>query len=113
MLVYDVTNGDSFKNCKYWLDNIKTYADESVVIALVGNTILVITIIGSKADVLSVNPAKRQVPRELAERFARDNNLIFIGESSSLQNQNVKEVMEALLESKPSIRIRELGIFLV
>ena len=44
-MVYDVTNADTFKNCRYWLDNIKTYADENVVIALVGN----------KADILLVN----------------------------------------------------------
>lgn len=37
VLVYDISNVDSFKNCKYWLENIKTYADENVVIALVGN----------------------------------------------------------------------------
>jgi hypothetical protein len=39
--------------------------------------------IGSKSDILTVNPAKRQVPRDLAEKFARENNLIFIGESSA------------------------------
>jgi GTPase SAR1 family protein len=37
VLVYDISNADSFKNCRYWLENIRTYADENVVIALVGN----------------------------------------------------------------------------
>ena len=36
----------------------------------------------------------------MAEKFARDNSLIFIGESSAQAHQNVKEVMDALLESK-------------
>jgi hypothetical protein len=40
------------------------------------------------------------VPKELAEKFARENNLIFVGETSAYSNQNVKEVMDALLESK-------------
>ena len=83
VLVYDVTNADSFKNCRYWLDNIKTYADENVVIALVGNYSVLRYILGSKADILQVNPSKRQVPRDMAEKFARDNNLIYIGESSA------------------------------
>ena len=53
VLVYDVTNQDSFKNCRYWLDNIKTYADENVVIALVGNYPFVFFMfLGSKADIL-------------------------------------------------------------
>lgn len=34
----------------------------------------------------------------MAEKFARDNNLIFVGESSALSNQNIKEVMDALYE---------------
>jgi GTPase SAR1 family protein len=28
VLIYDITNADSFKNCRYWLENIRTYADE-------------------------------------------------------------------------------------
>jgi GTPase SAR1 family protein len=36
VLMYDISNADSFKNCRYWLENIKTYADDNVVIALVG-----------------------------------------------------------------------------
>ena len=55
---------------------------------------------GNKTDVLHVNQNKREVAKETAEKFARDNNLIFIGESSALSNQNVKEVMDSLLESK-------------
>ena len=88
VLVYDISNADSFKNCSYWLKNIRECADEHVVIALVGN----------KADVLHVNKNKREVATDVAERFARDNNLIFVGESSALSNHNVREVMEALLE---------------
>lgn len=65
--MYDISNADSFKNCKYWLENIKTYADENVVIALVGKfnifkTITISTLShskffssGNKADILHVN----------------------------------------------------------
>lgn len=54
--------------------------------------------LGNKADVLNINPRKREVKKEDAEKFARDNNLIFVGESSALLNQNVQEVMDVLLE---------------
>ena len=47
--MYDISNYDSFKNCAYWLENIRTYADANIVIALVG----------SKTDILHVNPNKR------------------------------------------------------
>ena len=88
MLVYDISNYDSFKDCAYWLSSIREYADENVVIALVGKHINIIEnyYLGNKTDVLHVNPNKRQVQREDAEKFARDNNLLFVGESSALSN---------------------------
>jgi hypothetical protein len=42
--------------------------------------------IANKADVLHVNQNKREVPKEAAEKFAKENNLIFFGESSALAN---------------------------
>ena len=36
-LIYDITNAQSFKNLKEWLQKIREYSDEHVVIALVGN----------------------------------------------------------------------------
>jgi GTPase SAR1 family protein len=60
ILVYDVTNRESFTNCKYWVDNIRQYADESVVIALVGN----------KADVANLTGYKRKVTMQEAMEFA-------------------------------------------
>lgn len=73
ILVYDVTSADSFKNCRYWVDSIRCYADENVVIALVGN----------KCDVPTLAPQKRKVSTEEARKFAEDNGLIFVGESSA------------------------------
>jgi len=36
-LVYDVTNLNSFMSLKGWLDKIREYSDDNVVIALVAN----------------------------------------------------------------------------
>lgn len=33
-------------------------------------------------------------------KFAEDNNLLYIGESSALADINIKEVVETLMESK-------------
>lgn len=35
-----------------------------------------------------------------AMNFAKDNNLLYIGESSALADVNIKEVVETLMESK-------------
>lgn len=72
-MVYDVTNADSFKHCQYWVDNIRNYADENVVIALVAN----------KCDIPTLATYKRQVTLDQGQRFAKENNLIFLGESSA------------------------------
>lgn len=32
---------------------------------------------------MNVNPNRREISKELAEKFARENNLIFVGETSS------------------------------
>jgi GTPase SAR1 family protein len=66
------------------------YADESVVIALVGN----------KCDLTSLAPHRRQVKFEEAQKFANENNLLFIGESSAQNNIIVKEVMQNLFEGR-------------
>lgn len=84
VLVYDVTNRESFTNCKYWVDNIRQFAEESVVIALVGN----------KADVATLTGYKRKVTAQEAQEFAKENNLMWVGESSAQKNLNVKEIFE-------------------
>lgn len=57
--MYDICNADTFKNCKYWLESIRNFADENVVIALVGKKYGLFYIlkqfIGNKADILHVN----------------------------------------------------------
>ena len=85
-----MTNAESFKNCKYWVDQIRQYADENVVIALVGN----------KSDSATLAAYKRKVTLNNAKQFAEENNLLFVGETSSQMNINVKEVFDALYESK-------------
>ena len=36
-MIYDITDEQSFKNLAQWLQKIREYSDENVVIALVGN----------------------------------------------------------------------------
>jgi hypothetical protein len=37
MLVYDITNKTSFKNMKWWLNEVRQHADRDIVILVVGN----------------------------------------------------------------------------
>ena len=55
---------------------------------------------GNKSDSATLATYKRKVTLNDAKKFAEENNLIFVGESSAQMNVNVSEVFDALYESK-------------
>jgi Ras-related protein Rab-18 len=78
ILVYDVTQQDSFDNLQQWLQEVHLYTPgngESVVKLLVGN----------KCDL------ERQVPREQADSWARANGMMFL-EASAKTRLGVRQV---------------------
>eukprot|EP00924_Labyrinthula_sp_SR-Ha-C_P004557 maker-scaffold_1-snap-gene-4.21-mRNA-1 protein AED:0.12 eAED:0.12 QI:0/1/0.8/1/1/1/5/73/220 len=76
LLVYDITRKDTFEHLSRWLEEAKQNANENMVIMLIGN----------KADL----EARRQVTTEEGQKFAQDNNLIFM-ETSAKTAANVEE----------------------
>ncbi|KAK9074302.1 hypothetical protein SSX86_006899 [Deinandra increscens subsp. villosa] len=83
MLVYDITKRKTFDNVARWLEELRVHADNSVVIALIGN----------KADLED----KREVPSEDAMEFAENQNLYF-SETSAFTGDNVEAAFVKLLE---------------
>ena len=83
LLVYDITNKDSFKHCENWLKEIKENGDKDVTVILVGN----------KIDL----EKERQVSKEDAQKFAEMNGLLFI-ETSAKEAKNVYEVFKVSAE---------------
>jgi len=77
MLVYDITDRDSFDNIAHWINEINRYAKPAVTIMLVGN----------KCDLES----KRQVDYEEALEFAKKSNLLF-EECSAKANINIEKL---------------------
>ncbi|KDR21594.1 Ras-related protein Rab-37 [Zootermopsis nevadensis] len=75
LLLYDVTNKTSFDNIRAWLGEIREYAQDDVVIMLLGN----------KADCGS----ERVVRKEDGERLAREYNVAFM-ETSAKTGLNVE-----------------------
>ncbi|XP_019865261.1 ras-related protein Rab-37 isoform X1 [Aethina tumida] len=75
LLLYDVTNKTSYDNIRAWLGEIREYAQDDVVIMLLGN----------KADCGS----DRAVRREEGERLAKEYNVTFM-ETSAKSGQNVE-----------------------
>jgi len=76
IVVYDITNQETFNNVQKWLQEIDRYACENVHKLLVGN----------KSDLVN----ERKVPFETAKEFADQLNLIFL-ETSAKNSTNVEE----------------------
>lgn len=76
IVVYDVTDNDSFNNVKQWLHEIERYANEDVNKLLVGN----------KSDLT----AKRMVSTEQGKEFADSLGMAFL-ETSAKTAQNVQQ----------------------
>merc|ERR1711988_192510 len=75
IVVYDITDADSFGNVKQWLEEIQRYACEGVNKLMVGN----------KCDLAS----KRKVEKKQAEVFASKLGIPFL-ETSTKTNNNVE-----------------------
>jgi len=89
IVVYDITDADSFSNVKNWLEEIARYACEGVNKLLVGN----------KCDLAS----KRAVEKKTAEDFANKLDIPFL-ETSAKSNNNV-EAAFMTMASKIKTRI--------
>jgi len=88
IIVYDISKASTFQSVKKWMNALKSNAEPDLVIMLVGN----------KLDLCTVNPKERKVPREVAEKFAKDNGMLF-DETSAVSNVKVKESFEVLMEA--------------
>jgi len=81
IVVYDVTNAETFGNVQKWLQEIERYACESVHKLLVGN----------KSDLAS----ERKVSTEDAKEFADQLSLVFL-ETSAKEATNVEEAFSKM-----------------
>ncbi|KAH6789699.1 RAB GTPase-like protein A4C [Perilla frutescens var. frutescens] len=82
MLVYDISNCQSFDHIARWLEELRGHADKNLVIMLVGN----------KSDLETL----RAVSTEDAKEFAQRENLFFM-ETSVLEATNVEPAFLTVL----------------
>ncbi|KAI9348718.1 ras family-domain-containing protein [Obelidium mucronatum] len=80
IMVYDVTQRDSFDHLATWFNELDTYSSNSLVVKM---------IVGNKVD-KETGEATRQVTRKEGEAFARRMGTLFI-ESSAKTRAGVKE----------------------
>lgn len=86
LIVYDITNSDSYKHIPDWLGEIERYAYGSIIKILVGN----------KADL--EGSQERAVTKEKAQSYAADDLNIPYIETSAKTSENVNEAFMQLVE---------------
>lgn len=86
IIVYDITNMDSFGRAKVWVKELQRQASPNIVIALAGN----------KADLAN----SRAVECEEAQTYADENGLLFM-ETSAKTAKNVNEIFLAIAKKLP------------
>ncbi|RCH83525.1 Ras- protein Rab-6B [Rhizopus azygosporus] len=88
VVVYDITNRNSFLNTSKWIDDVRAERGTDVIIVLVGN----------KTDLND----RRQVTVEEGEKKARDYNIMFI-ETSAKAGYNVKALFRKIGHALPGM----------
>lgn len=88
VVVYDITNSNSFQQTSKWIDDVRTERGSDVIIMLVGN----------KTDLAD----KRQVSTDDGERKAKELNVMFI-ETSAKAGYNVKQLFRRVAAALPGM----------
>uniref|UniRef100_A0A3B3SZP8 Ras-related protein Rab-6A-like n=1 Tax=Paramormyrops kingsleyae TaxID=1676925 RepID=A0A3B3SZP8_9TELE len=88
VVVYDITNLNSFQQTSKWIDDVRTERGSDVIIMLVGN----------KTDLAD----KRQITTEEGERRAKELNVMFI-ETSAKTGYNVKQLFRRVAAALPGM----------
>lgn len=86
IVVYDITNKDSFDKAKSWIEELQRQANSNIIMALAGN----------KNDL----EASRAVSHEDGSKFADENGLLFL-ETSAKTAINVNEIFLAIAKKLP------------
>lgn len=89
IVVYDVTNRQSFLNTQKWVEDVRAERGEDVIIVLVGN----------KTDMND----KRQISSDEGEKRSKEYNTIFI-ETSAKAGHNVKSLFRKIALALPGMQ---------
>lgn len=92
VVVYDVTNVNSFQQTSKWIDDVRSERGNDVIIMLVGN----------KTDLSD----KRQVSIDEGERKASELNVMFI-ETSAKTGYNVKQLFRRVAAALPGMEVKQ------
>eukprot|EP00300_Choanocystis_sp_HF-7_P033276 c45593_g1_i1.p1 GENE.c45593_g1_i1~~c45593_g1_i1.p1 ORF type:complete len:211 (-),score=56.35 c45593_g1_i1:172-804(-) len=86
IVVFDITSLESFEKSQKWVRDLGKQGNPNIVVCLVGN----------KLDMA----ADRQVPTDMAAKYAADNGILFI-ESSAKSGENIAAIFARIADKLP------------
>ena len=93
ILVYDVSNRQSYEYLQNWKKEIEENCKENTIVMLIGN----------KSDLVE----DKKVSEEDGKKFAEDNDFFFL-ETSAKENENVQESFNLLIDKSAERPLKEL-----
>jgi len=99
VLVYDITDQSSFNNCEHWLGEVKKYGKNSIVKALVGN----------RLDLVTSGTAKRGVELSTAKDWAKSHGIDTCMEVSAMDGTNVNDAFTELVKQLNAQKVTRDG----
>ena len=95
LLVFDITRRNTFNSVTSWLHDLRQIAEEDIVVVLVGNK----SDLAPASTVSESNaPNKRQVTREEAEEWCKQNRVMQYIETSAKSGENVERAFLEVAE---------------
>lgn len=94
IVVYDITSYESYDNAKVWINEV-----------MIKEFTHVIILVGNKIDLNS----ERKVSEEEAEKYAKENNILFI-ETSAKSGENIEKVFINIIKMYNTLDIKENNI---
>jgi len=101
LLVFDITRRNTFNSATSWLHDLRQIAEEDIVVVLVGNKADLAPASTVSAD--NAKPNQRQVTKEEAEEWCRQNKVMQYVETSAKSGEGVEraflEVSERIYQN--------------
>jgi len=88
LLVFDITRRNTFNSATSWLHDLRQIAEEDIVVVLVGNKADLAPSSTVAAD--NAKPNQRQVTREEAEEWCKENKVMQYVETSAKSGEGVE-----------------------
>ena len=92
ILIYDITNKESFQNIENWINDIKK--------SIINNDDYIIMLLGNKLDKVEEDINTREVSKEEVQKLCSEKGLYFGGEISAKNStpEEIKGILENLIK---------------